>query len=676
MSLLLPRASLSLALLLNLLPNQLHAEEPAPPDSGQDTEQSGSLPAVDRKQTTALSTVTVKGASSTRSSDALTAPASVLDGVALDEARAGTLGQTVANVPGVQASAFGQGAGRPVIRGIDGPRVAVLADGMGTGDVSSVSQDHGVSIEPFLADRIEILKGPATLLYGSGAIGGAVNVSDGRIPEQIPDSGLDGRVQTGYDSVSSGNTQAFRLDAGSGQLAFHADGLARNDHDYAIRGAMLANSHVQTRTGALGTSWIDTWGYAGISVSRYLDNYGNPAEPGDPANADPAVQLRMQQTRVDARGALDAPLPGIDRLEWNLARIDYRHTEFEGTVAGTVFSNRSSEARLVANTRPWADWRGAFGLQVQHRDFAALGEEAFVSPTVTDASGLFATARRDIGELTADVGARIDRVTSDPSEQARRRFQPTSLSAALTWRIDPAWHLTLNLDRAQRAPGEEELFAHGPHQASMSWEIGDSALRVETANQAEIGLHFHGALLDAKASLYTNRYADFIHLADTGDFNDGLPVRRWTQRDASFRGGEVEATWHLASNQSGHYDLRLWGDRVRATFTEGGGNVPRIPSARVGSELRWHDDDWRASLGVTRYFSHDDTAFDETPTAGFTMLSAHLAWAFFNTDRQSWELFADGNNLGNRIARLSTSLIKDEVPLPGRNLRVGVRGMF
>lgn len=670
-------ASLNFVLLVCPIVNAAAAElSNQSPPRVQDSEQSGSLPDIDRNETTRLPTVDVKASTAAPAANALAAPTSVLDGISLDEVRASTLGQTVANIPGVQTTAFGQGAGRPVIRGLDGPRVAVLADGMGSGDVSAVSQDHGVSIEPFLADRIEILKGPAALLHGSGAIGGVVNVIDGRIPEQLPGSGSSGRVQAGLDSVSSGNTGAFRFDAGSGHLAFHADGLRRDDHDYTIPGAILPNSAVQTSTGALGGSWIDDWGYAGLAVSRYLNDYGNPAEPGHPAQGEPAVHLRMQQTRVEARGALTAPLPGLQRLEWNLGHVDYQHTEYEGELAGTLFTNRSREARLVANTQPWANWLGAFGLQFKQRELAAIGEESFIPSTRTHALGLFISARRDLGAVTTEFGARIDSQSSRPHGLIERSFDPLNLSASLVWRLDPVWHLTLNLDRAQRAPAEEELFAHGPHQASFSWEIGDPALVVETANQAEVGLHYHGNRLEAKASLYVNRYDDFIHLVDAGAFEEGLPVRHWTQRDALFRGGEVEATWHLASNASGHFDLRLWGDLVRATLGNGGGNVPRIPTGRLGSELRWHDDDWRASIGVTRYFSHDRIAINETPTAGFTLLSAHLAWSFLNTDRQSWEVFVDGSNLGNRLARLSTSLVKDEVPLPGRNFSVGVRGIF
>lgn len=669
------RLSLS-PLLLLVAAGYATAQVVATPQSDQESERSGSRPAVDRRAQTELSVVTVHAAASPFDAAHTLAPASILSGAELDEARATTLGQTVANVPGLQTSAFGQGAGRPVIRGLDGPRVAVLSDGLGAGDVSSISQDHAVSIEPFLADRIEILKGPATLLYGPGAIGGVVNVIDGRIAQQAPTDGLAGRVQATYDSAARGNTQVFRVDTGGRGFVLHADGMNRRDGDYAIPGERLPNSHVDTNAGALGGSWIGDWGYAGLSVSRYLDTYGNPAEPGDAASGEPAVHLHLQQTRYDLKGAFNAPLAGIDRIEYSLGRSDYQHTEFEGDTPATRFTNLSDEARFVLMPTPLAGWRSSVGLQALHRDFAALGAETFVPPTTTRGLGLFVVGRRELAALDMELGARIDRHSSEPHDAARRSFTPHSLSGNLTWRMNEAWHLTLNLDRAQRAPAEEELFAHGPHAASATFEVGDPLLGKETANQAELGLHFHGQFVEAKLSAWANRYRDFIYLADTGLIEDDLPVRNWSQHDALLRGVEGEAMFHLGASANGDYDLRLWGDMVRATLTAGGGNVPRIPAARLGGELKWHNDNWRASIGMTRYFAQHDTAPLETRTAGFTLLSAHLAWSFHNTDRMSWEAFVDGSNLGSATARLATSLIKDEAPLPGRNLSLGVRALF
>lgn len=632
-------------------------------------------PSSDAEPATKLKDVVVTAIPLGQSADQIVTPVSVLAGTELDDARSGTIGQTVAGVPGVQTTAFGAGAGRPVIRGLDGSRVAVLADGLGSADVSNVSQDHATTVEPFLADQIEILKGPATLLYGSGAIGGIVNLVDGRIPQSAPANGVSGRTQIGYDSVSDGGTGMFRVDAGNQNFALHADGLYRHDGDYEIPGRTLDNSFAHSKSGALGGSWLGDWGYLGLSVSRYLSKYGNPAEPGDPEEGEPAVRVSMGQTRYDLKGALNAPFAGIDKAEFSVGHSDYQHVEYEGSEAGTTFTNKTNEGRLQLTHAPLAGWTGAFGVQAFHRDFAAIGEESFVPPTSTKGIGVFVTEQREFGPLKVELGARTDRQSSTPDGGSKRDFSPLSLSAGLAWRFDDAWHATLNLDRAQRAPAEEELFSHGPHVASATFEIGDANLRKETANQAEIGLHYHSEFVEAKIAAYYSRYDDFIYLADTGEIEDDLPVRLWSQRNAKFRGGEAEATFHLAKNASGHYDLRVWGDTVRATLA-GGGNLPRMPAARFGSELSWRNDDWRASLGATRYFEQDDVAEFETDTKGFTLVNARLAWSFLNNDRSSWEAFVNADNLTNQTARLSTSLIKDQAPLAGRNIAVGVRGMF
>lgn len=624
---------------------------------------------------TALDKVTVNAVPLNQSADQLVIPVSVLAGTRLDDARSGTIGQTVAGVPGVQTTTFGAGAGRPVIRGLDGARVSVLANGLGSADVSNVSQDHAVAVEPFLADQIEILKGPATLLYGSGAIGGIVNLVDGRIPQAVPENGFSGRVQANRDSASNGNTEMSRVDIGGDGFALHADAMNRHEGNYGIPGGTLANSWVHAKSGALGGSLIGDWGHAGLSISRYLDQYGNPAEPGDPATGKPGVHISMGQTRLDFKGTLNAPFAGMDRIDVSASHGDYQHVEYEGREAGTTFLNTTNEGRIQFTHAAFVGWTGAFGVQAFDRDFAAIGEESFVPPTTTKGIGLFVTEQREFGRFKVELGARTDRQDSTPEQGERRDFSPLSLSAGFRWRLADQWHLSLNLDRAQRAPAEEELFAHGPHAASATFEIGDSRLRKETANQAELGLHYHGDAIEAKLAVYHNRYDDFIHLADTGAVEDDLPVRQWSQRDAKFRGGEAEATFHLAKGAGGHYDLRVWGDAVRATLA-GGGNLPRIPAARIGTELAWHNDLWRASLGATRYFKQDKVSAFETDTAGFTLVNARAAWSFFNSDRSSWEAFVNADNLTNQTARLSTSLLKDQAPLPGRNVSIGVRGMF
>ncbi|SEV88064.1 TonB-dependent receptor [Luteibacter sp. 329MFSha] len=646
------------------------AQDGTPPSVGATDAQGKSRKHVDK-----LDAIVVNAVPGGQKADQIVAPVAVLAGSALDDAKGVSLGETVSSIPGVQSSALGTAVGRPVIRGLDGPRVAVLENGLSSQDVSNVSQDHAVTLEPFLADQIEVLKGPATLLYGSGAIGGVVNVVDGRVPEKAPDNGFAGRAEVRGDSVSDGKTGLLRLDAGNDRFAIHVDGMHRDNEDYDIPGGTLANSAVKTTSGSVGASLLGSWGFVGLSVSRFLDLYGSPAEPGDPAEGEDPVHIKMAQTNHTLKGGLVKPFDGIAKIDFSLGHGAYQHVEYEGDVPGTTFTTNSNQGRLLVTHEPLAGWEGAFGVQTQHRQFAAVGEETFVPATTTNGVGVFLTEQRDFGPFKVELGARHDRQSVDPDDGPKRDYSPNSFSAGVAWRFAEQWHLSLNLDHAERAPSEEELFANGPHEASNTFEIG-SDLTKEKSNQAELGLHFHGEFVEGKIAAYYNRYKNFIYLADTGEIEDDLPVRIWSQNDATFRGAEAEATFHLAKGPSGHWDLRVFGDTVRATLSDGAGNVPRIPAGRVGGTLSWNTDGFRASVGAVRYMKQDRIAAFETDTAGYTLVNAHFAWTFVNDERSQWEAFVDGNNLTNQTARPATSLFKDVAPLPGRNVSVGLRAFF
>lgn len=623
-----------------------------------------------------LEQVIVTATPSRLTAEDLIQPIEVLASDRLDAAKAATLGETVGKLPGVQSSFFGAGVGRPVLRGLDGPRVAVLSGGLGTQDVSTVSQDHAVGIEPFLADQIEVLKGPATLLYGSGAIGGLVNVVDGRIAERPLDETVTGRAEIRRDTVSDGDTAMARVDAmgAGGAMVLHADGLYRNQKDYDTPLGVQRNSFIDTKTAALGASVVLDQGFIGAAASLYENRYGNPGEPGDTEEGEASVHLDMKQSRFEFRGGIDRPFGVFNSARASLAHTIYEHTEFEGEEVGTKFLNDGTEGRLELTHKPLGRWTGVVGLQGSDRSFEAIGEEAFVPSTSTTAMGLFLTEQGVWDKLTADLGARIDRVESSPAGAGKRSFDPVSLSAGLGWHFSEAWRLNVNLDRAERAPAEEELFADGPHVATDSFEIGDASLDLERATQAELGVHYHSDRLDAKASAYETRFDGFIYLVDTGLNQDDLPVRQWSQADAKFRGFEGEVTAHLIDNDTGSLDLRVFGDRVRATLDDGG-NLPRIAPSRIGADIAWVGNALRASVGAVRYQRQDDVAAGETSTDGYTLVNAHLAW-HFDYGAQGYELFLDGSNLTDEEARVHTSFLKDRVILPGRGMAFGVRMFF
>ena len=687
-----------------------------------------------------LAGVEVKATPLVGTAEDLVRPVEVLAGARLDEVKANSLGETVGKLPGVQSSYFGPGVGRPIVRGFDGARVQVLSDGLGSGDVSTVSVDHAVSIEPFLADQIEVLKGPATLLYGSGAIGGAVNVVDGRIPEAVTDEPLQGRAELRGNTVNDERTGMFRMDgtSASGNVVFHIDGLHRETGDYDIPGypesrrlmeeegetpdpsekGTLPNSFVRTDAGALGVSWIGERGFIGVGASLFDTRYGVPAgaheheheedhehegEEEEAHEEEGPVTIGMTQHRYEVRGGLD-DLGAFKSLRAKVARTEYTHTEYEGEETGTVFDNPSTEARVELVHKPLFGWDGAIGAQWAQRDFEAIGEEAFVPPSKGNDAGVFWLGERNFGPVKTELGARVDRNRIDVNEAEAigpdRDFHTTSLSAAFKWDINEAFHLSFGLDRAQRAPTAEELYSNGLHVATSSIELGTPTMDEETANRAEIGLHWHGGPFKASASIYHVKYDDFIYLADTGVVEDGNPVRLWTQDDARFNGAEAEVDWNFADNASGSWNLRVFGDMVRGELTGSGtrevafavphgdhthdytaqlargGNLPRIAPHRVGGEVRWELGDWRASLGAVRYARQDDVAAYETETPGYTLVDAHIAWHRDTPAGNAWEVFLDGSNLLDEEARVHTSFLKDVAPLPGRGVGFGVRAFF
>lgn len=626
----------------------------------------------------ALKEVTVTASPLARPGTELIQPSAVLNGEALDDQRGSTIGETVDKIPGVQSSYFGAGVGRPIIRGLEGPRVQVLEGGISSLDLSGASNDHAVTIDPFLADQIEVLKGPSTLLYGAGAIGGVVNVVDGRVPEQ-PVDGIHGRAQVEGNSVNDGRNGVGRVDAGNGEFAVHADYVRHFADDYDLpNGGTLLNSDVSTRSDAIGIGYTGANAFAGISVSQLKDSYGIPVGPSKgPIDPDvEAVRLDLDQTRVDFKAGLTKPLSWLDSVTLRVAHNDYQHTEHAvDEVDGTLFKNNGYESRLEAVHAPLGAWRGAFGVQYGDRDFSAIGEETIVPDTHIRERGIFLVEQADYAPFKLQVGARYDKNNLSPDGGSALSFNALSLSGGAIWNFTDHWHMALNLDRAQRAPDEESLFVNGAHDATGSFEVGDPNLAEETANQVDLALHFHGDRVQASIGAYVNRFRNFIYLAETGMVEEDLPLRQWSQHDARFHGFEGEATIKLADGKTGRFDLHLLGDTVRAELTDGAGNLPRIAPARFGGSLMWKRDSWRASLGAIRYFKQDRTAAFETPTAGYTLVNAHLSRAF-NVGASEWEAFLDGTNLTNQEARTATSFLKDRAPLPGRAVIFGIRTFF
>ena len=455
----------------------------------------------------------------------LVQPAAILGGAELEDRRSATLGETVSHELGVQSSYFGAGVGRPIIRGLEGGRVQVLEAGIGSLDVSTVSADHAVTIEPFLAEQIEVLKGPATLLYGSGAIGGVVNIVDGRIPERS-NEGAHGRAELRTSTGSDELTGMGRADFSNERHALHVDLVSRNTDDYETggsEGARLDNSAVETTAGAIGYSNFGEYGFAGVSVSRYDTLYGIPGghvgdaggESDDADESGEDVRIDAAQNRIDGKLVLDSPFAGVERIVTRAAYNEYAHVELEGSEIGTRFDNRAWETRGELVHAALGGFSGAFGVQLTRRDFEAIGAEAFVPPSRTRDAGLFLMEQARAGAFTFEFGARYDDVEIETADGRSASFGASSLSGGAIYNFAEGYDLHLNVDRAQRAPSSEELFSNGAHIATQSFEVGNAALVEETARSAELGLHHDGERFDARIAAYVTDFADFIYLADT-----------------------------------------------------------------------------------------------------------------------------------------------------------------
>jgi len=712
---------------------------------------------------TELSAVTVTASPLSGDAESLARPVNVLAGEALDAAKGNTLGDTISKLPGVHSASFGAGVGRPIIRGQDGPRVQVLSNGLANLDAASLSADHASSVEPFLADQIEVLKGPATLLFGSGAMGGAVNLADGRIARAIPERALSGRAELRGGSVNDERSGMFRLDGvANGNWVLHVDGLVRDTkhvripgpaplaeddhggqhddhdgHDHEAHGTAfngrLGNSALSTRAGGVGATWFGDNAYAGLALSSYRSDYGIPpgahvhGEDGhghgahdhhahtDHAEADhdahdghdhaaghePPVRVDMVSNRAELRSGITNPVSWLKGLHLRSAWTDYEHHELEDGRAVTRFANQGVEARIEAVQQAINGWDGAFGLQASNTRFRADGAEAFVPGTDTGNTGLFVLQEKRFGQLKLELGARYDHSTLRPRDgQPDRQFDALSASLGGIWTVSPNLDLRFGLDHTERAPAHEELYAAGEHIATGSIEIGNNQLAVERGQRVELGLHAHSDRVQLSAALYHTRFADYIYLADTGVVEHGTPVRAWTQNDASFSGAEAEATFHLSHGNSGDWDLRLFGDIVTAKLDGHGtrqihldvphgdhahhhhadlpnsGYLPRIAPARLGADLRWSLGNWRASAGATHHARQDKVADNEAITAGYTLVNAQLAWRADGDDGKAWEVFLDGRNLTDRLAREHTSQLRNHTVLPGRGLAFGIRAWF
>ena len=660
-------------------------------------------------------------------------PVTVLTGEELRRAAATSIGETLENKPGLTNASFGPGVGRPVIRGHQGPRNLTLQNGTSSADVSSLSPDHAVAVEPLLADSIEVLRGPSTLLYGGGAIGGVVNVIDNRVPINRVD-GVNGALEYRYDDASEMDSFVGRLDGGTGNFAFHLSGSTRDFDDLDIPDDAIDEQAIEEQEELLGIEHeegeeeelenpnrfiantdgdADVWtagvsyhfgerGFFGFSASSIETEYGIPPgahgheeheedhddedhddeEHGEEEEEDIRIDLDMD--RYDAMVHLHDLIPGfVDVARGTLTYTDYEHVELEGAEVGTRFERETWESRLelVHEGR----LNGVVGLQTKVDEFEAIGDEAYVPQTDSTEIGLFWVEDFDRGDWHFEVGARVDWVERDPEALTADEEDFTSFSAsgAAGYQFNEAWSASLALSRSARAPATEELFSNidnegeelVTHAATGVIEIGDSDLDEETSLNADFTVNWQGDRSWAELTFYYNQFEDYIYLLNSGEFVDETAVYLYEQDDAEFIGAEFESHFHLMELGPGELRLGVFGDIVSAEFDDAG-DVPRIPPRRIGSELSWSGDAFHAFVRVLNADDQDDPGDFETETDGYTRWDAGVDYRFSFFDDTELLAFVKWKNISDEEIRLSTSFLRNYAPQAGESIEAGLRFSF
>ena len=631
-------------------------------------------------------------------------PTSVLTGDRLVLRRGSSLGETLDGLPGVAATYFGPNANRPVIRGQDGDRIRVLSNAGASLDASSLSFDHAVPIDPLVLERIEVLRGPAALLYGGSAVGGVVNAIDNRIPKAVLGA-PSGAAEARFGGATQERAVSALVEAGAGGFAWHADAFRRETNDLRVpafdrplddgsteRRTRIVNSASSARGGALGASFVWAQGYLGASVDTYRNDYGIVAEDD--------VTIAMRRDKLALAGEWRWATGPVKTVRAQASRTDYQHQEIEGTGAvGTTFKTRGSDARFEAVHRalPLGTGRieGTIGLQFESSRFSALGEEAFVPQTRTRQAAAFALERWSWGEaghLSAGVRAEQVRVRSqgdaDPSAPQfgpaqERSFAPRSASLGAVLQLATQWQLSSSASYTERAPTSYELYANGIHAATRASERGDTQQALERGRNLDLALAWRRGADHISVGAFHSRFANYIALAATGepefinDAGDAFPVFAFRGVRARLQGVEVEATWRLLESSAHRLDADAKLDRVSGSNADSGEPLPRLAPQRISVGLNWTAGAWTARVEVQHASAQTRVPSTDVGTPGWTLLNLSGSYALTSGERDAL-LFAKLNNAGNRLAYNASTVntLRPLAPLPGRSLTLGLRLPF
>jgi len=630
-------------------------------------------------RSSSVETVVVTASPIAKHIDDTAAIIALVDRDSILSAAGGNLADALANVPGVTGSGFAAGASRPIIRGMDSARVKLVENGLSSSDVSDVGPDHGVPIDPLSSQSIEVVRGAATLRYGSQAIGGVVNALNNRVPVALPDQTFSGEASATYGYAANSGEAAVLADAAAGNFALHADAFYRTAGNYATPLGTQANSFFNGNGFALGSSYFfNDKDHTGLALIQYDAKYGIPSD---------TTYILMRQTKLVSRSSFDIGAGPLQALTIDGSYANYSHEEKnpDGSV-NTTFKNKEANIRveqLIGALGPFSSL--AVGFDAQNRDYSALGEDsAYLSPAITNTFAGYVFGDTPIGpKLNLETSARVENVhvTGTPASGVRtaRDFTPISAAAGLLYTATDWLKLGVTASTAGRAPAQTELFARGGHDGPQTYETGDPTLKTERANAVEGTARVKAGKFSLEASLWSSWFDNYIYGDVTGRMceDDGtcavngpgdLRELFYRQGSAHFRGAEGKGRYQLWDTGDGVLSVDFQGDVVRATLA-GGSNVPRIPPWRAGGGLSWNSDLFDANILVMRVGKQSDFGSFDTATPGYTEVNARLSWQV----TPEWQLDLIGHNLADQVERNAAAFNKDVVVAPGRDIRLVLR---
>ena len=630
----------------------------------------------------------------------------VLDSEELAKDVRPSIGETLARQPGISASSFGPTASRPILRGLSGDRIRLLTDGIGSFDVSASSPDHAVALNPLTAERIEVLRGPSALLYGSSAIGGVVNIVDRRIPRRAPENAVGVAGLLSYGTAADERSANLSVDVPvTGHFILHADGNWSKSDDLETGGHLLTkelrgqaaaspdpeiqaladlkgklpNSAAKSWEAAGGLAYVDGDLNIGASFTHHDALYGVPIRFSlDPAIEAEAPTIDVSQDRYDARAEI--PLSGLfSQVRLRGGYSKYRHHEIEdtGEIAST-FRSKGGEGRAELVQAERGGWSGTSGLQYLDRKVGIEGEEKFLPDSKQRQTGLFTMQSVVRGPFRLEGGARVEFSKLSAAEDEdlatpamKRSFTTFSASGGASYDFAPGWRAGATLAYSSRAPSIEELFANGPHAGTQAFEVGDPGLDPEKSVSAEVSLRRHSGPVRITASAYYTHFSNYIFQAQTGEIEDNLPVFAYGQGKANYYGFELETKAELGDALGIHWDGDLIADYVHATVKDFG-PAPQIPPLRLLGGISGSKGPVEGRVEVEHAFRQNRNAPLETETDGYTLVNASLDWTPL-ADNPDLTLSLAANNIFDVVARRHSSLLKDYAPLAGRDIRVTAR---